>query len=232
MINFNNDFLGYKPNTVLKFCGSDTEELYHQNLKTKPADWYYRTADISYEYNSFGHRCKNLNDIDLDNYILFSGCSYVEGIGLELKKTFPHIVSDELGTDYYNLGVGGSGIDVMTYNLVTWFSKVKKLPKAVVIMWTFEERFATWSFPEHRFKFNIPNMTDENTARFMSLGQQLDYFKTKKNLNSRSVKQLYSETNIIELETSALTRYDVARDLHPGIMSHQILAKKINNAFK
>lgn len=229
MIQFNNDFVGYKPNAVLKFSGSDYEQLYYKNLKEKPADWYYRDVDISYEYNSLGHRCKNIEDIDLDNYILFSGCSYVEGIGLELEKTFPYLVSSELKTDYYNLGIGGSSVDIMAHNLINWLSTVKKLPKAVVILWTYTERFPTPADDgSHDFlKFNLPADGDGNAGRFLSLGVQLGYFITKKNLNSRLVRRLYRDTEIIELEADDLGRYDQARDTHPGIISHEILAKKI-----
>jgi DNA polymerase III alpha subunit len=60
--------------------------------------------------------CKSINikieDIDLNNYILFIGCSHTEGIGLELQTTYPYLVSEELKCDYYNLGLGGTGIDV------------------------------------------------------------------------------------------------------------------------
>ena len=227
MIQYNNNFVGYKPNTVLKFCGSDTERLYYKNLEKQPTDWYYRSNEISYNYNLLGHRCKNIEEIDLSNYILFSGCSYVEGMGLELENTFPYLVSNELKTDYYNLGIGGSGIDIMTHNLVLWLSTVKKLPKAVVILWTHEERFTTLSQTDGRFELNIPHTVDTDKARFMSLGMQIGYFSTRKNLNSRLITQLYKKTNIIELEYNDLVRYDLARDIHPGIVSHKILAKKI-----
>jgi hypothetical protein len=229
LIGFNSNFIGYQPNTRLMFSGSDDKQQYQQNLKKQPSNWYYRDIEISYDYNSLGQRSKNIEEIDLDNYLLFSGCSYVEGIGLELEKTFPYVVSNELGLAYYNLGLGGSGIDIMAYNLLTWLNTVGKLPKAVVILWTFEERFTTLSRPnEDGLRFNLPKASDGNAGRFLSLGKQIGYFKAKRNLNSRLVTQHYSKTKIIELDATDLHQYDLARDsLHPGIISNQILAKKI-----
>lgn len=232
MIQFNDDFVGREPNIISNFCSGDGKQLYDKHLKEQPIDWYYRDNEISYKYNSLGHRCKNIEDIDLDNYILFSGCSYVEGLGLELEKTFPYLVSKELNSDYYNLGLSGSGIDIMTYNLTVWLSTVRKLPKAVIVLWTFEDRFATVSQHSNSLKFNLPRMASGNEAKFMSLGMQVGYFNSRKNLNSKLINQYYKETTVIELEVADLNPYDFARDLsHPGIISNQILAKRICKNF-
>ena len=71
-------------------------------------------------------------DIDLDNYILVIGCSQTEGIGLKIEDTYPYLLSKNLNCDYYNLGICGTGIDVLNYNLVTWFTKIKKPPKLLI----------------------------------------------------------------------------------------------------
>ena len=64
-------------------------------------------------YSTFDHVKPNqvIQDIhvryddDQDNYILFIGCSHTMGVGLELEKTYPHILSEKLKMDYYNLAV-------------------------------------------------------------------------------------------------------------------------------
>ena len=141
MLSLNDDFLGYHAleHNVL-FSGSDTLEIYENNLKTKPIDWYYRTNQISYVRNKNGHRCKNIEDIDLNNYILTIGCSHTEGIGLKLEDTYPYLLSQMMNCDYYNLGIGGIGIDILNYNLVTWFSKIKNPPKLLVVQWPHRAR--------------------------------------------------------------------------------------------
>lgn len=228
---FNNDFIGYTPNTVLKFCGSDNEDRFNKNLKTQPKDWYYRNVDITYEYNENGHRCKNISEIDLDNYILFSGCSYVEGIGLALENTLPYLMSSELNMDYYNLALGGSGIDTMTYNLIQWFNNVKKLPKAVIIIWSFPTRFLL--VEPKSINFVLPNNSERNLLHFMVMGDKLKYFNSKKILNAKMIRSCYRETKVIELETTDMVRFDLARDLgHYGIVSQHRLAKDIIKKLK
>ena len=237
MRKFNNNFIGYPINTSMKFSGSDNEERFEKNLKTQPHDWYYRNAEITYDYNEYGHRCKNVSEIDLDNYILFSGCSHTEGIGLELEKTFPYLISNSLGIDYYNLALGGSGIDTMTYNLIAWINTVKKPPKAVIIFWTYETRFLSMH-DDDSVTFRLPTVSGgklsrsispvDNTSRFMILGEDIGYFVSKKKLLQRMVNLSYSDSNIIDMNITSYSNFDFARDLmHSGIMSQQVIAKKI-----
>lgn len=83
-------------------------------------------------YNSHGHRCKELSELNLRNYILFVG----DNAGLQLNKpieeTLPYLTSKELGTDYYNLCIFNGGSDAIKFNLFTWLFKFPK-PKAIVI---------------------------------------------------------------------------------------------------
>lgn len=231
MRKFNNNFIGHVTNTTLKFSGSDNEDRFNENLKTQREDWYYRNVDITYDYNENGHRCKNISEIDLDNYILFCGCSHTEGTGLELEKTFPYLVSTALGMDYYNLSLGGSGIDVMTYNLVAWINTVKKPPKAAVLVWTYETRFL--SIHDDNVTLHQVAGPYNDLSRFMALGQQTGYFASKKELSKRMVRLCYSDSTIIDMDVMDHQKFDLARDLmHLGEMSNRVIAKKIVDKFK
>lgn len=83
-------------------------------------------------YNSHGHRCKELSEVNLRNYILFVG----DNAGLQLNKpieeTLPYLTSKELGIDYYNLCIFNGGSDAIKFNLFSWLFKFPK-PKAIVI---------------------------------------------------------------------------------------------------
>ena len=113
------NFIGHSYDKIQHWSGSDSITLLAENLVKMPKDWYYRTHPITYEFNSFGHRSKELNAVDLENYILFTGCSHTEGVGLELSKTYSNIASQNIGSDYYNLGLGSTGIDILMHNLIT-----------------------------------------------------------------------------------------------------------------
>lgn len=84
------------------------------------------------QYNSNGHRCKEISEINFQNYILFVGDNGSLGLDKPIEKTFPYIISNKLKCDYYNLSVFNGGLDAMKYNLISWFVKYKK-PKAVIV---------------------------------------------------------------------------------------------------
>ena len=242
MLLLNNDFIGYEPleHNVL-FSGSDTEELYNQNLKSKSNDWYYRTNQIKYIRNSNGHRCREIKDIDLTNYILYAGCSHTEGIGLELEKTYPYLLSKSLNCDYYNLGVGGSGIDVLLHNLIVWFGSVKQKPKLVVIQWSYWARYARFTKEptnESLHNTTISTVGGINDPTLME-GEGVHYFKTIEHLARIKIKHII-DVPIFNIGLSNYPSFttddffifdelDNARDLHFGIESHKNIASKLYN---
>jgi len=242
MLLLNNDYIGYEPteHNVL-FSGSDTKELYNQHLKSKSPNWYYRTNQISYVRNSNGHRCKEIKDIDLKNYILYAGCSHTEGVGLELEKTYPYIHAKSLNCDYYNLGVGGSGIDVLLHNLIVWFGSVKQKPKLVVIQWPFWARYAR--FTREPTNESLHNTTISTVGGIsdptLMEGEGVHYFKTIEHLARIKIKHIIdvpifniglpNYPSFITDDFFIFDELDDARDLHLGIESHKNLASKLYN---
>jgi len=244
MLSLNNDFIGHHPtaHNVL-FSSTDSEELYHKNLKIQPANWHYRTHKITYERNSNGHRCREIKDIDLNNYILFTGCSHTEGIGLELENTYAYLLSNKLKCDYYNLAVAGTGMDVLQYNLVTWLSKIKHPPKLIVVQWpqlvrvTIQHNDDNWGTygPWSALNENIKNRND--LGNFLILGEDIGFFKTTKFLTKKiifnispcpilQVGLVYSKSHDDEY---ILHQVDSGRDMkghfgHMGIKSDLITA--------
>jgi len=233
----NYPFLGYdETNFTRNFSGGDEEESFLQNLNTQPDDWYYRNADITYSYNEYGHRCKNIAELDLDNYILFTGCSHTEGVGLELEKTYAHKLSTALGYDYYNLAKAGTGIDTMIYNLNMWFLLVQKKPKYMFVQWPDETRFTiihgVQADPCGAWK------NDEDTQKFIYYGDKLNFFLSRKTLAEKNTQLMVDESALININVMhqknsegsklILHKNDLARDLaHPGIQSHEKLVNDI-----
>jgi hypothetical protein len=140
-----NDFIGNDENNITtNFHGGDNVTNLNENTPKQPSDWYYHNKKITYTFNNQGHRCRNFEDIDKNNYILYTGCSHTMGTGLELEKTYPYLLSKELGMDYYNLAMPATGMDIVEYNLLLWLFKVPKKPKLVVIQWPDHSRFAEY----------------------------------------------------------------------------------------
>jgi hypothetical protein len=105
-------------------------------------DFMHATIYEDPEYNSDGFRMsKELKDIDLDNYIIFARSSHTVGIGVDMKETFSHLVTETIKCDCVNLAVGGGGIDAVEHNLLMWNLKFKNPPKAIVVEWPIYQRY-------------------------------------------------------------------------------------------
>jgi len=230
-------FLGYELLNESRFySGGDEEEPFVTNLRTQPDDWYYRNAEITYDYNEYGHRCKNIADINLDNYILFTGCSHTEGIGLELENTYCYQVARALNCDYYNLAIAGTGIDVMIHNLTAWYLTVEKRPKYLFVQWPDETRFVIvnngYADPHGSWK------KDGNVSKFIYHADAINFFSSRRELAVIHTKLMAAGSNLVTINAMKqlpvdetplrLSRIDFARDLsHPGIISHAKLTKQI-----
>lgn len=223
-----NGFIGYNPIAHnVNFTGIDSEELYQENLKLQPADWYYRTRDISYVRNSNGHRCKEISEIDLDNYILFVGCSHTEGIGLSLEDTFAYKITNELKCDYYNLSLGGSGVDTMIHNLNIWLHTVNKKPKQIIWQWPDPNRYISYS--NNAFDFHGLWEKHPNVLNFILAGDMNNFFNGRIKLAKLLLAKLNNVITIGVNSTRADTHfksYDLARDgMHYGHLSNNILTQ-------
>jgi hypothetical protein len=239
MLEFADGLLGYARYRRFElFTGSDRKELLEKNLKDMPADWYYHNTTISYDRNDHGHRCKNIKDVDLDNYILTIGCSHTEGIGLRLEDTYSYILSKKLNTDYYNLAIGGSGIDLMMYNLLTWFGLIQKQPKLVVVQWPEKNRFLTKLRRDDQQIVPIgPWRSERELTDFMIVGDDNNFFHTRQLLSYQLLKnfikvplvnvKMYSSDPIEGVHMKYL---DLSRDMvHYGKDTHENLAQEIVN---
>lgn len=239
-----NDFIGMDDsNTVLPFLGGDFEHTFEENLLTCPEDWYYRTHPITYSFNSLGHRSKNIKELDLENYILFIGCSHTTGIGLELEKTFPDIVSRKLGCDYYNLSLPGTGIDVLEYNLLTWFATVKERPKIVCVQWPDHSRYMSYN-PEYSHMSERGTWdTEKDNIALVVNAEDSGLFYARKRLAVNLINNVvdcpmiscnFGGQSQYDLENFSMRRLDLARDLsHAGIKSNEdfseVLFNKMNS---
>jgi len=138
--------------------------------------------------NSYGHRCKELADVDLHNYILFAGDHASVDFDTELEKTFPYLVAKEMRCDYYNLSVSDGGIDAIKTNLIAWYSKIQQKPKAVIIGYQFLNIFLASDknysfFQSVDYRKDVVNELIVNSDKF-------NYFKTKHILFDRLLANL------------------------------------------
>lgn len=234
---YQSGFIGHEDANTCTAWEPGSYETFLKNLKEMPDDWYFRNVDITYKLNSLGHRSKEIEEVDLNNYILFIGCSHTEGMGMELEKTYPYLLSKELNCDYYNLSLCGTGIDVVLHNLTIWFSTIAKKPKALIIQWPDFTRTITGSSDTNLETRGLWQQ-NEDYSRFVDLGIGLQWFDAKKIMAHYIVKAFNVPTvyfglhKVIPFNDDTIIEpiIDYARDLgHPGIKSHERFAESIHD---
>lgn len=141
--------------------------------------------DVGAEYNSLGHRCKEISEINLKNYILFAGDNIGLGLGTPIEKTYPYITAKNLNIDYYNLCIFNGGLDSIRHNLIAWFAKIRQKPKALIISCEFlnsllvtDQNYDQWS---------TIDLNDDYVRDFINAGNNSGFFTAR---NVLAEKQL------------------------------------------
>lgn len=210
---FNKDFIGYeKPNTSIAIDG------------------------ILYKYNNLGHRCKDITDLNFNNYILFAGCSHTEGEGLQLEETYPYKTAKIADMDYYNLGMRASGFDILFYNVMNWLS-IYPAPKLVVLQYPDPTRFAIKVENSPLIVPMGPWRKREGDTDFLVKAEELGLFSLRNFCNNQllnnyikvpCVKLVFGSTKSYDSSAVKIEKLDYAVDnLHYGSETHQMCAETI-----
>jgi len=219
---------------------TDSAEVFSKNNKhgrqsrnfLQELNWDKRNP--TYKFNRDGFRAPEFNK-DEPN-IVFLGCSFTTGIGLNLSDTFSHHVSQSLGLQNYNLGRGGGSNKTAFRIGQHWIPKLK--PKIVVLMspdisrteliigdnpsnlgvHTREEQPALWGYLKSR-------MTNEENFKLECLANTLALEKISNDVGARFLQLDVHHDLIIPEEVDIP---DLARDLqHPGRVTHKLTAEHI-----
>jgi len=220
-----------------KFSGTDTEELYNENLKTQSIDWYYRTNTVEYKLNRHGYRTTEFNTVDWANSIVVFGCSNVFGVGLNEDDTLSSQLSKLTNTPVINMGMGASSIEYSLYNSII-LSNSKPTPKAVIHIYSsldrttyYHQRNVAHHGPWDMQKGDYIDLYSTDPAHALThavmcqmISKQLWANKTKYYETS-----FFSDT-VNKLNMPSVSWVDQARDLmHPGRMTLYNLATQIKD---
>lgn len=136
-------------------------------------------------YNSLGHRCKELNELNLHNYILFLGDNVSLGLDKPIEQTYPYLVSQSLKMDYYNLSIFNGGIDCFKYNILSWFKKFSNdNPRFIVIGFEFLNAVLV---SNHNYDYLNPASFDNDDVKDLYNYANLSGFFTGRNLLNESL---------------------------------------------
>lgn len=125
-----------------KYFGyTDWEDLYKRNYILKPEEWPWRDKEVLYTHNKQGYRAPEWKDVDWSNSILFFGCSFVYGVGINAEDSCAHQLSLLTNNPVVNLGCPGSSPMFQWVN--TTILRTHDInPKAVVYYWPYAPRIA------------------------------------------------------------------------------------------
>jgi len=240
---------------TLNFGGYDSKELFEQNLKTQPEDWYYRTHEVKYTLNSLGYRTREFDDIDWKESIVMFGCSLVFGTGVTDEHTIPHFLEQLLGRPVINMSIAASSIQTVLHNSIILNDSKYPTPKAIVYSFTDLRRFQMYDsgMVTHTSKdWNYPKETfgkEENIIPFnlMNVKMIRDLWKNKTiyyegtmfpqgNLINKLDKEIYCEPfeyNKLDRDFSTWLGDKLARDLkHNSQVKNLEIAEKIYEKIK
>jgi hypothetical protein len=151
-------------------------------------DKFLKNSASNVNLNSYGHRCKELSDVNLHNYILFAGDNVCLSYHLPIEETFPYLVAKKLNTDYYNLSVFNGGIDGIRYNLFTWLFNIPKPPKAIIFSAEFAN--AILIADSSLSSVSVPNYDDDNIKLVLETSDVTGFHTSRQLLFSNLLKQL------------------------------------------
>lgn len=223
-------------NTELKYFDqytADTEENYLKNFSKNPEKLIYFDS-VTHKFNNTGHRCKNIDEIDLNNYVLCIGCSQTFGLGNYIEDTYPYMLSKALNMDYYNLGLVGSGTDTHLHNLLIWCNTMP-MPKFIVWQWTSDARVICMRGENFIYGAN-PWANNDDINHMLTLADSLGFFKIRRKLATEILKII--DTPIIQIDISLNKEsihfdcLDFSRDMrHLGPKSHTNVSQCIYNYY-
>ena len=136
-------------------------------------------------YNSFGHRCNEIDNLNFHNYVLFLGDNVALDLNKPIEDTYPYLISKALKVDYYNLSIFNGGVDCFRFNLLSWFNKFKETPPRFIVV-SFEFLNAVM-VSNHNYDYLNPADFNNDDVKDLYHYANLSGFFTGRNLLNESI---------------------------------------------
>lgn len=153
---------------VFPFDSNDDTDNYVFKNKAVP-NWEWLDKKVSYTLNSQGYRAKEFDDCDWANSVLFFGCSWVYGVGVDDSDTMTSMFTAQTGIPSINLGMPAVSNWFTVKNCEILHTNGIK-PKAVINCMTYPTRFTL--FKDDDTQRNIGKWSvDDERILFEQLSQ-------------------------------------------------------------
>jgi len=160
-------------------------------------NWNPNYQEIVYNHNEHGFRCDSFS-AESQLPILFLGCSFTEGIGLNLEDVWSYRLLEKIkeykniNIPYWSLAAGGASIDLQTLYLHAFIDQLK--PKYIFFLLPPLERRLFRAFKKS-IKFSARGSSNYHTS---IAGDPLDYWQ---NQIIRQSKELLLDPDYSMLES-------------------------------
>lgn len=185
--------------------------------------------DPNLKLNKRGHRCKDIEEINFHNYILFAGDNVSLDFNSEIEDTYPHLISQQLKADYYNLSIFNGGIDVIKYNLLTWYYKFPA-PKFIVISTEFLNAFVVSD--KSLSTISLPDYSTQEVQQILRVGETSGFFPSRR-LFTQNIILNHIHIPIYQIkfkDKASLFDDGVINLVHDGdVFDHVAMAKLVTN---
>jgi hypothetical protein len=209
-------------NTAQPWLPMDTHNRWLENckdpLKRKQLkDLGWSTDSIEYTLNSHGFRADEFTN---ERGIMFLGCSFTVGIGMDIERLWTDIVAKNFGMKHWNLGQGAGSPDTCFRLAYHWIPKLQ--PKYVCVL-----------MPSALRKEVLTDNADEPIeAHYPQMAKRCSFYEkwisTDANpilsqiKNTLAIQKICNDANIpviwADWHSVRTTDTDFARDLaHPGV---------------
>jgi hypothetical protein len=188
---------------------------------------------ISYSFNTTGFRD---DEFTKEDSILALGCSFTQGMGVDLENTWPRLLSNMMSMRVWNLGIGGSSADTAYRMAEYWLNHLNV--KYVTMLVPDIDRFEICWWPG---QIKVIRHNDSDPVSDKIFVYKKIYWsneengKINRNKNLWAIKQLCTEKQI-SFRYQFKDRWDnidYGRDLeHWGRQSNKLIAEKIYNSLK
>jgi hypothetical protein len=239
-------------NQCFDYYQTDSLDRYTPILKNGlPND--FKHGDVKYQFNSNGFRCDEFNTPS-DLPIVFLGCSYTEGVGLPIEKTWGYLLTEKIRIHtnkqipFWSLAQGGKGIDNQVRLLSSF---VQDHPTKFIFVLLPPPGRREFCFESNTFQYWIPNPTihvnhlKDVTGKLFSDPYYIENEDRKsflildlirKNQQAQVITSswgcyptppIFNEFPEIKyIQWKIVTSPDFARDnQHPGVKYHRALAE-------
>ena len=165
-----NKLISNRANKILDWHAYDQPNNYLE-VNSKGINLYPKQCnEISYEFNNHGFRSDNFEN-HADIPILFTGCSYTEGVGLPLNKVWAKRLANKLADEtgktipFWNLALAGAGLDSIANGLYWHSINFKKQLDYIIILFPpFTRREYTYKTADIKTWFHpgSPGLEDDS----------------------------------------------------------------------